>query len=59
VVDAHRIASEIKTEAAQPQPNPSQLKQFVLSAVTAGAAALGQAGTTELVHLASQALQTF
>jgi DNA invertase Pin-like site-specific DNA recombinase len=58
VAVAHRIASEIKAEAAQPQPNPSRLKQFVLSAVTAGTVALGQAAATDLVHLASQALQT-
>src|SRR5262249_40681342 len=59
VMEAHRIASEIKAEVAQPQPNPSRLKQFVLSAVTAGAGALGQAAATDLVHLASQALQMF
>jgi hypothetical protein len=46
---------EIKAEAAQPQPNPSRLKQLLLSAVTAGAGAL-RAAATYLVHLASQAL---
>jgi len=59
VVEAHRIASEIKDEAALEQPNPSRLRQLVMSAITAGAAALGQAAATDLVHLGSQALQTF
>lgn len=59
VTEAHRIASEIRAEAAQPQPDSSRLKQVVMSAVTAGTAALGQAAATDLVHLASQALQTF
>jgi hypothetical protein len=59
VTEAHRIASEIRAEAAQPQPNANRLKQLVMSAVTAGSAALGQAAATDLVHLASQALQTF
>ena len=59
MAEAHRIASEIKAEAASDQPNPSRLKQLVMSAITAGAAALGQAAATDLVHLGSQALQTF
>jgi hypothetical protein len=59
VADAHPIASEIKPEAASDQPNPSRLKQLVMSAITTGAAALGQAATTDLVHLGGQALQTF
>lgn len=59
VAEAHRIASEIKAEAASDQPNTSRLKQLVMSAITAGAAALGQAAATDLVHLGSQALQTF
>jgi hypothetical protein len=40
---AHQIALEIKAEAAQPQPNPSRLKQLL----------------ADLVHVSSQALQTF
>ncbi len=59
VAEAHRIASEIKAEAASDQPNPSRLKQLVMSAITAGSAALGQAAATDLVHMGSQALQTF
>ena len=55
--EAHSIASKIKAEAALEQPNPSRLKQLVMSAITAGAAALGQAAATDLVHLGSQALQ--
>jgi hypothetical protein len=58
-MEAHRVAFEIKAEAAQPQPNVVRLKQFVLSAVAAGADALGQAAATDSLHLASQALQTF
>lgn len=57
VAEAHRIASAIKAEAALEQPNSSRLKQLVMSAITAGSAALGQAAATDLVHLGSQALQ--
>ncbi|STZ41268.1 recombinase family protein [Mycolicibacterium gilvum] len=59
VEHAHQIAVEIKREAAEPQPNPSRLKQLLLYAITAGVGALGQTAATDLVHLASQALQTF
>ena len=57
VTEAHRIASEIKVEAAQSQPNSSRLKKLVMSAITAGGTALTQAAATDLVHLASHALQ--
>jgi hypothetical protein len=56
--EARRIAAKIRAEASKPQPSPSRLKQFVLAAVTAGAGALGQAAVTDVVHLASHALQT-
>ena len=56
--EAHRVASEIKVEVAKAQPDSSRLKQLVMSAVTAGTAAMGQAAATDLIHLASQALQT-
>lgn len=58
LAEAHGIASEIKQEAAQPQPNAGRLRQLIMSAVTAGSVTLGQAASTDLVHLASQALQT-
>jgi hypothetical protein len=56
VEHAHQIASKIKAEVAKPEPNPSRLKQLLLSAVTAGAGVLGQAAATDLIHLASHAL---
>ncbi|GAA2790922.1 hypothetical protein [Mycolicibacterium pallens] len=59
VAEAHRIASEIKDEAAQSKPDSGRLKQLLMSAVAAGSVALGQAAGTDLVHLVSQALQTF
>ncbi|WP_337788057.1 recombinase family protein [Mycolicibacterium fluoranthenivorans] len=52
------LVSGIKAEAALEQPL-SRLKQLVMSAITAGSAALGQAAATDLVHLGSPALQTF
>jgi DNA invertase Pin-like site-specific DNA recombinase len=58
-IQAHRIASEIRAEVAQAQPDSSRLKQLVMSAVTAGTAALGTEAATNLIHLVSQALQTF
>jgi DNA invertase Pin-like site-specific DNA recombinase len=58
-IEAHRIASEIKAAVKEPQPKPSRLKQLVMYAITAGTTELGQAAATELVHLGSQALQTF
>jgi DNA invertase Pin-like site-specific DNA recombinase len=57
VAEAHRIAAEIKHEAAQPQPSTGRLKQLLMSALTAGSVALGQTAATDLVHLTSQALQ--
>lgn len=57
--EAHRIASEIKTESGREKPDSSRLQQLVMSAITAGSAALGQAAATDLIHLVSQALQTF
>ena len=59
VAEARRIASEIKDEAAQTEPDSGRLKQLLMSAVAAGSVALGQAAGTDLVHLASHALQTF
>ena len=57
--EAHRIASEIKAESGLEKPDSSRLQQLVMSAITAGSAALGQAAATDLIHLVSQALQTF
>jgi hypothetical protein len=36
VADAQRIATEIKAEAAQPEPNSRRLKELIMSAVTTG-----------------------
>lgn len=47
----------MKAEAAKPEPEVGKVKQLVLSAMGAGMSTLGQAGATELVHAASQALQ--
>lgn len=54
---AHQIAADVKAEAAQPQPDVGKLKQLMLSAMGVGMNTLSQASATELVHLASQALQ--
>jgi hypothetical protein len=59
VAHAHHVAVEIKAEAAQPQPNPSRLKKLLLAGIMAGAAVLDQPEVTDLVQLASQALQMF
>lgn len=56
---AQHIAAEIKTEAAQPQPNPRRLERLLLSGIMAGAGALEQAAATDLIRLASHALQMF
>lgn len=58
VKHAHRVAAEIKAEAAQPQPNPHRLKTLLLSGIMAGVSVLDPAATSELIRLASHALRT-
>lgn len=59
VEDAHQVAADIKTEVASPKPDTGKLKKLLLSAMGVGVKTLAHDGAAELVHLGSQALQTF
>lgn len=59
VEDAHQVAADIKTEVASPKPDAGKLKKLLLSAMGVGVKTLAHDGAAELVHLGSQALQTF
>jgi hypothetical protein len=56
---AQQIAADIKAEVAAPTPDIGKVKKLVLSALGIGMTTLAHDGAAELVHLGSQALQTF
>ncbi|WP_445167021.1 hypothetical protein ACTXG7_24860 [Mycolicibacterium sp. Dal123E01] len=56
---AHQVAADIKAEVAAPTPDMGKVKKLLLSAMGIGMTTLAHDGAAELVHLGSQALQTF
>ncbi|WP_156409031.1 hypothetical protein [Mycobacterium sp. Root265] len=59
IAQAQQIAADIKAEAAEPVPDTGKVKKLLLSALGIGMTTLAHDGAAELVHLGSQALQTF